>query len=101
MVLNIERGQLLMKALIKAVRNSSGPKGCLNRSILAARIDGRTEVVSLGNSCRPAGRLDAEGKQHHIGVILAAGAEVQVPLLGSLGNCSPLLQNRASGFRQF
>src|ERR1043165_6249003 len=96
MVLDIECREVLMKTLIKSVRTSCHPQWSLNRSIFAACMERRAEVVFLRNTTRSTWRLDADGKQHDIGIVLTADVQIQVPRLGAFRSGSSLLQNRPS-----
>src|SRR6185295_14724192 len=93
MVLNIEGRQVLVKTLVEAVRSPCGPYRSLNRSIFTPCVERRSEVVFLRNTSRSAWRLDADGKQHDVGIVLSADAQIQVPRLGAFRSGSSLLQN--------
>src|SRR2546423_894290 len=101
MVLDIERRECLMQTLIKTVCDPCRPSSSLNRSIFAACVERGAEVVLLRDTRRPAWRLGSDGKQHNIGIVLAADAQIQIPRFGALRNRGSLLQNLPSDSCEF
>ena len=101
MVLDVECRQCLMQTLVKTICGPCSPPGSLNRSIFAAGIKCGAEVVPLRNTRRSAWRLGSNWKQHDIGIVLAAHAQIQIPRLGAPRNRGSLLQNLPSDSSEF
>src|SRR4029077_3798537 len=100
-VLDIECRQCLLQTLIKTVCDPSRPPSSLNRSIFAACVKCGAEVSLLRDARRSAWRLGSDGKQHDIGIVLAANAQTQIPRSGALRNRGSLLQNLPSDSSEF